>query len=563
MPPVTCFLGKGPLLHLAVAHGDINLCEQLISENPDLIEYLDEKKRSAFHVAAFYGHASIIQLLFTMSKQNASKIATKVDANYRIALYYAAQNNHLAVCDTLVVFTSIATVTRGTFSPLEVACDAGHTEIILFFLQQGVFVPNDYFQTAVETGRIETIKLLLAYRNRAQCPVEIEELLFTSCMKNDVECTKLLLDAGADPYKLFSVAGAIEVGCHELFLERGYHMIPPLRGLKHIINYFKSLAIFQDHDIILNEYDYLNETATYYENSACIHVLLESGIDFDTYISSELVRKMSLTCENTDVLSIMIDRLGDNKPSYFGPMVKRLLQSQEDDKATAIIQQYCHPKKKQAHRWLRTATYHNCLYFVSTLLDHYELDIDATGSIGKLSAGGMFNRSIEMTALLIAVQRGSRDVAFRLVAAGANVNRLYSTPAQPLSSSEAVATSSSLKLTLLMVSCAQGQVEEVKLLLALGARVNIKDELQGDTALHFALRLCHDPQDFLTEKHLINSGQRLKREEEQRRIMNTIVLALLAAGADPTITNEEDTTPLDIVQRCGNLRLVTAIQQSR
>lgn len=102
-------------MHLAVAHGDINLCQHLIREYPQTLKYLDENKRSPLHVAAFYGHAAIIELLFQCTE--AFDVATEPDFENYMPLYYAAQNNHLAACEALVTFTSVRTITDTYSTP--------------------------------------------------------------------------------------------------------------------------------------------------------------------------------------------------------------------------------------------------------------------------------------------------------------------------------------------------------------------------------------------------------------------------------------------------------------
>lgn len=375
--------------------------------------------------------------------------------------------------------------------------------------------------------------------------VTLARHLFNSCLKDDLQCAKAFLDAGVDQFAFYNSTAyrktlrPIDMGCYGLFLEQGHNLMQPIQGLDYTADYMKALVLLLDHDVICNGTEHLNELSTY-EDAAYIHILLESGIDFDSLFPAiaQNIKNIAVLCGNADVLLMLMDRMSNDtiKPSVTSSIIMRLLQNEEEDKAIAVIQEYP-PKKDQGHRWLRAAAYHNCIAFVKFLLDHYAMEVDDIDPSYLFQLYSPPQQEIEvMTALSIAVRRGNNVIACRLVAERADVNLRYIIPSEPMNVDDngrvykqnnyhhkrTDVPSGVMKLTLLMISCAHGKLDEVKLLLSLGANVNLQDELQGDTALHYALQLRYDfcygvslgRKQF--SKHFITTK---KKQSEQRQAM--------------------------------------------
>jgi ankyrin repeat protein len=115
-------------------------------------------------------------------------------------------------------------------------------------------------------------------------------------------------------------------------------------------------------------------------------------------------------------------------------------------------------------------------------------------SIASGAAPNSRNR-LGKTALLIAAEKGNLDMAQRMLAAGADVNLASLEGVTPLMAAAfgghaAIAAAYEQRLTALMWAAGQGQGEAVKLLLARGAKTDLRDD-RGLTAAQIAQQAGH------------------------------------------------------------------------
>ena len=153
----------------------------------------------------------------------------------------------------------------------------------------------------------------------------------------------------------------------------------------------------------------------------------------------------------------------------------------------------------------------------------WRFDIDLVRVLLEAGAAVNARNQAGNTPLHLAVmQRHDEEMVRALLEAGANANARNRNDEMPLH-----------EATL------HGDIDLVHLLLEAGAAVNARDGA-GNTALHYALsfgnRILHmlRAKGINTPLHLVGNGPA------------ELVRALLEAGADPTLRNNEGNTPVDL-----------------
>jgi ankyrin repeat protein len=168
---------------------------------------------------------------------------------------------------------------------------------------------------------------------------------------------------------------------------------------------------------------------------------------------------------------------------------------------------------------------------VKLLLDHGALfEVD---SLVDVCDPESFDRELS-SPLAGATHRGMVGMVRLLLRLGADVNQIWRKDVPP--SSLLIGPGDS-DISMLMLACRHGQLSVVKVLLANGADIGLKNGV-GNTALHIATN-----SDF----HTI--ARRLKRGVNPYLLQNTvpeIVAELLRNGSDVAAENEDGETPLDI-----------------
>lgn len=119
------------------------------------------------------------------------------DLDGRIPLHYAAQNNHLAVCQVFVALNLINTITRcavGLF-PLS-SLKVSHNDIILFFLGQGSLILSQCFNASVDRRQSKSFEIIPAtqqsFRHRNQGRIDLVASVFNACLKNNANPAKVV-----------------------------------------------------------------------------------------------------------------------------------------------------------------------------------------------------------------------------------------------------------------------------------------------------------------------------------------------------------------------------------
>ena len=142
------------LLHVAAAHGKLDICEFIIGKVEDKNPAITFGKDTPLHYAAAYGHLSVYKLLFNHV----------VDKNPRnnvnmTPLHNAAGNGHLAICEFILknIETEEAINAKAAGNTaLHYAGRKGHLSVCKLLVENGanVSITSDFGQiTPLEEAR--------------------------------------------------------------------------------------------------------------------------------------------------------------------------------------------------------------------------------------------------------------------------------------------------------------------------------------------------------------------------------------------------------------------------
>lgn len=121
-------------LHDAVRSGDIEECRRLIGTGVD-IDTKDNKKRTALHIAAWKGDASMVKLLL---RSRCSPMEKALDGF--TALHFAAMSESVEACELLALKQRSLLkdrVTKGNKTALHLAIGKGNLDIVQKMLDLG------------------------------------------------------------------------------------------------------------------------------------------------------------------------------------------------------------------------------------------------------------------------------------------------------------------------------------------------------------------------------------------------------------------------------------------
>ncbi|MFZ0549017.1 MAG: ankyrin repeat domain-containing protein, partial [Candidatus Promineifilaceae bacterium] len=205
----------------AIQKGETAVIEQLLAENPKLVNVLNQQGLPAIQVAAYYGQSGAAETLRAAGAQ--------------VGLFEAAALGDMEKVQAELADwpEDIHEFGRDGFNVLQLACYFGHTELAEWLVAHGadvnVAAQNEQeirpIHGAAARGNVAIAKTLLENGAEVDARQQGGFTAFHAVAQNgDIVLAKLLLDYGADP-DLETADGknaadfALEAG-HENFLER-------------------------------------------------------------------------------------------------------------------------------------------------------------------------------------------------------------------------------------------------------------------------------------------------------------------------------------------------------
>ncbi|KAG8382060.1 hypothetical protein BUALT_Bualt05G0037200 [Buddleja alternifolia] len=146
-------------LHAAARSGDLKAVEAICSANPLAVNSRDRHSRTPLHLAAWSGHAEIVNYL---SKNKADMGAAAMDDMG--AIHFAAQKGHLEVIKILVTSgVSVKSYNRKGMNALHYAAQGSNIELVKYLLKKGANKDskNKAGKTAVDLASSDEIRKLL------------------------------------------------------------------------------------------------------------------------------------------------------------------------------------------------------------------------------------------------------------------------------------------------------------------------------------------------------------------------------------------------------------------
>ncbi|KAI3453887.1 hypothetical protein Pfo_010550 [Paulownia fortunei] len=146
-------------LHVAARSGDLTAVQAICSGNPLAVNSRDRHSRTPLHLAAWSGHAEVVNYL---CKNKADVGAAAMDDMG--AIHFAAQKGHLEVIKILVTSgVSIKSSNRKGMTALHYAAQGSNLELVKYLLKKGANkdLKNQAGKTAVDLASSEEIHKLL------------------------------------------------------------------------------------------------------------------------------------------------------------------------------------------------------------------------------------------------------------------------------------------------------------------------------------------------------------------------------------------------------------------
>ncbi|MCD7458534.1 hypothetical protein HAX54_038505 [Datura stramonium] len=146
-------------LHAAARSGDLNAVQTLCSSNPLAVNSRDKHSRTPLHLAAWSGHAQIVDYL---CKNKADVGAAAMDDMG--AIHFAAQKGHLEVVRLLVSSgVSVKSCNRKGMTALHYAAQGSHLELVKYLLKKGANVntKNKAGKTSIDLASNEEVSFIL------------------------------------------------------------------------------------------------------------------------------------------------------------------------------------------------------------------------------------------------------------------------------------------------------------------------------------------------------------------------------------------------------------------
>jgi ankyrin repeat protein len=203
---ITHHLGYN-LLHLAVCIGDERLVEALHKHGARLDAINPRNQINVLFIATYNNHVSLVSYLLQHTDVNQAN-------NHGVTpLLIAAQKGHLEVVKYLVTQGQAAVnqATNDGATPLLIAAQKGHLEVVKYLVAQGKADVNQAYEdsatplfVAAQEGHLEVVKYLVAQGQAAvnQADEDGATPLFVAAQEGHLEVVKYLVETGqADVYQ--------------------------------------------------------------------------------------------------------------------------------------------------------------------------------------------------------------------------------------------------------------------------------------------------------------------------------------------------------------------------
>ncbi|XP_019724166.1 dynein heavy chain 12, axonemal isoform X2 [Hippocampus comes] len=180
--PNACDIMKKTPLALATQNGHLNVAEHLLLKGANV--ECESESGSILFEAATSGNPDVISLLLDHGAD-----ANLPSYSGHLPIHCAAYHGHILALQRLIPVTKLCAIKESGMSPLHSAAAGGHAHCLEVLLKAD-FDPNQ----------------MLHPRMRRNYDDERKSALFFAVSNNDLQCTRLLLEAGAmmnqDPYAL-------------------------------------------------------------------------------------------------------------------------------------------------------------------------------------------------------------------------------------------------------------------------------------------------------------------------------------------------------------------------
>ncbi|XP_029911918.1 dynein heavy chain 12, axonemal [Myripristis murdjan] len=206
--PNACDIKKKTPLALAAQNGHLNVVEVLLQKGAN-VSYESEYGTIMFEAAAS-GNPDIISLLLDHG----------ADPNWplysgHLPIHRVAYHGHILALELLIPVTKLEAVKESGMSPLHSAAAGGHAQCLELLLQAG-YDPN----------------FMLHPKVRRNYDDDRRSALFFAVSNNDLQCTRLLLEAGA-------MVNQDPINCLQVALRHGnYELINTLLKSGANVNYY-------------------------------------------------------------------------------------------------------------------------------------------------------------------------------------------------------------------------------------------------------------------------------------------------------------------------------------
>ncbi|KAL6587847.1 hypothetical protein OROMI_000825 [Orobanche minor] len=147
-------------LHAAARSGDLTAVQAICAANPLAVNSRDRHSRTPLHLAAWSGHAEVVNYL---CKNKADVGAAAMDDMG--AIHFAAQKGHLEVIKTLVTSgVSVKSSNRKGMTALHYAAQGSNLELVKYLLKKGANkeLKNKAGKSVVDLASSEETRKLLS-----------------------------------------------------------------------------------------------------------------------------------------------------------------------------------------------------------------------------------------------------------------------------------------------------------------------------------------------------------------------------------------------------------------
>ncbi|XP_061128470.1 ankyrin repeat and SOCS box protein 14-like [Syngnathus typhle] len=206
--PNACDIRKKTPLALAAQNGHLNVMEHLLQKGAN-VECQSESGSILFDAAAS-GNPDVISLLLDHGADPNSPFYSG-----HLPIHHAAYHGHILALQRLIPVTKLCAIKESGMSPLHSAAAGGHAHCLELLLKAD-FDPNQ----------------MLHPRVRRKYDDERKSALFFSVSNNDLQCTRLLLQAGA-------MVNQDPISCLQVAMRQGnYELINTLLKFGANVNYY-------------------------------------------------------------------------------------------------------------------------------------------------------------------------------------------------------------------------------------------------------------------------------------------------------------------------------------